>query len=82
MTYTKKTYIAGTKGNDEGNEYAGFYMAGHVKPEKTLNRAARLGVTVRTVEHCVFDMSGKGRSGHDGFWTFDGKTFTLLEETR
>lgn len=78
MTYSKSTLVIGTR----NGEHASFYMSGHVKPENTLNRAAKLRVTVQHVQHCVFDNSGKGRGGHDGRWRYENGAFLKVENWR
>jgi hypothetical protein len=78
MAYSKSTHVTGTR----NGEFASFWMRGHVRPENSLSRAQRLGVTVNQVEHCVFDTSGKGRGGHDGKWRYENGAFIKAEDWR
>lgn len=76
MAYIRQTSIVGTR----NGEFAHTYMAGHVNPENTLGRAKRLNIAVKKIEHCVFDTSGRGRSGHDGRWQYVNGEFVKVSD--
>ena len=71
MSFTKYSLISGRR----NGEFWCETPRGHWKPANALKLSRRRGVDPTTVEleHCVGDLSGKGRSGHDGRWENDGR---------
>lgn len=56
---------------------------GYWKLESCKRLAAKIGGNLSSIEHCIFDMSGKGRSGHDGLWEVDDNgNLTQVEKWR
>ncbi len=81
MSYQKATSISGL--DKEGGAKA-FCFPGHWNLQSAIKAGRRYGIIGRmTVEHCIFDHSGRGRSGHDGKWNiFDDNAIVLVEEFR
>lgn len=92
MIFSKKTHISGFSPHplhaDNATKYANYHVSfwrnGHSKDLASCVAAARKKGAVGkiTITHCVFDMSGGDRGGHDGAWQTIGDTDQIekLEE--
>lgn len=60
-----------------GNET--ISRTGHWRVDACERLAAKKGQQLFSVEHKVFDMSGRGRSGHDGRWQLDHDSGKLVK---
>jgi len=67
MAFKKTTIITG---KTKSLEFKCLIMAGHWNIKSAISRARKSKIKGKiNIEHSVWDMSGKGRSGHDGRWT-------------
>jgi hypothetical protein len=80
MSFHKFTLISGTKAD---GSYKGLIPTGHWNLNAALQAARRSKIVGQiNIAHCVSDMSGGGRGGHDGRWHGDESGFMQSEKWR